>query len=537
MEAVREIRMSRRYLWLPVDERAPKQTVTISQGDTAIRQFEIRMADGEPEYWVFTDLEAWTGQTVTIAAERGDERTLARIAQRDNLPGGEETYREVHRPGFHFSSRRGWLNDPNGLLYHKGEYHLFYQHNPYGWEWGNMHWGHAVSRDLVHWKERGIALYPDESGTMWSGSGVVDLMNTSGFQLGEEPPLVLIYTTAGDTSPQSKGKPFTQCLAYSLDGGRTWSKYGGNPVIPEIAPQNRDPKVVWDDAARRWLMALYTEQDTFALWASPDLKKWESVGTVVMPGCAECPDMFEVPVEGRSGGRKWVFWSATRGAYLVGRLEEGCFVPESEMRYSLADGAHGYAAQTWSGIPQEDGRCIQIAWFNLQVPGMPFNGFMTFPCELTLRSTKEGLSLFFNPVREIASLREKRHAWRSIVLRDEVVPIAVAGELLDLEAAFEIGSSKEIAIHVHGVSVTYDVSRNVLSCNGVAQPLSPEEGRVKLRLLVDRTSIEIFGNDGAAYMPIGVIREQADIGLDIFARGGEAVLTSLVIHELRDIWG
>lgn len=536
MGVVREIQMSRRYLWLPVDEQALKQTVTIARDDAVLRQFEIRLADGEPEYWVFTDLGSWTGQTVTIAAEQGGEQTLAQIEQRDDKPGGEETYQETYRPGFHFSSRRGWLNDPNGLFYHKGEYHLFYQHNPYGREWGNMNWGHAVSRDLVHWEERDIALYPDDSGTMWSGSGVVDRLNTSGLQLGEEPPLVLIYTAAGDTSPLSEGMPFTQCLAFSLDGGRTWSKYGGNPVIAEIAPQNRDPKVVWDAAARRWLMALYTEQDAFALLSSPDLKNWETTGTVVMPGCAECPDLFEVPVEGPISGRKWVFWTATRGAYLVGRLEACRFVPESEIRYALAEGAHGYAAQTWSEIPEKDGRCIQIAWFNLQVPGMPFNGFMTFPCELTLRSTNDGLRLIFNPVREIVSLREKRHAWLNLVLRDEAAPIAVAGERLDLEAAFEVGSSKELGILIHGVSVTYDVSRNVLSCNGVAQPLSLEEGRVKLRLLVDRTSFEIFGNDGAAYMPIGVIREQENFGLHAFARGGEAMLTSMVAYELRSIW-
>ena len=163
-------------------------------------------------------------------------------------------YNEKFRPQFHFTARQNWLNDPNGLVHYDGTYHLFFQHNPAGLEWGNMTWGHAVSRDIVRWKQVENALEPDRLGTMFSGSAVVDWENTSGFQTGPDKPIVLIYTAAGGTSPESEGQPFTQCLAYSSDGGQTWVKYAGNPVLGCIRDGNRDPKVIWHAPTRRWIM-------------------------------------------------------------------------------------------------------------------------------------------------------------------------------------------------------------------------------------------------------------------------------------------
>ncbi|NWF85857.1 MAG: glycoside hydrolase family 32 protein, partial [Bryobacteraceae bacterium] len=227
-----------------------------------LRQFEIELSD-QPEWWAFLDVKPWRSQTVIVRAEGlpAGSRALEMIDQGNAINGAETLYRERLRPQFHFTSRRGWNNDPNGLVYFEGTWHLFYQHNPYGWNWGNMHWGHAVSRDLVHWKETGDVLFPDAMGTMFSGSAVVDWQNTSGFGRRGVPPLVLFYTAAGGTSKLSEGRPFTQCLAYSTDKGRTWIKYAGNPVLPEITPGNRDPKVIWHEPSRRWIMTLYVENN------------------------------------------------------------------------------------------------------------------------------------------------------------------------------------------------------------------------------------------------------------------------------------
>ena len=242
--------IEKRYLNLPVGSGAAVRKVTVLVDGRAERRFDIRLADAAPDWWAFLDVGPWRGKTVTLRVDKlpEDSAALGAIEQGDAIKGADDLYRERLRPQFHFSSRRGWNNDPNGLVFYRGEYHLFYQHNPYGWEWGNMHWGHAVSRDLVHWQELGDVLAPDDLGPMFSGSAVVDWKNTSGFGKDGQPPLVLLYTASG--------RPTVQCLAFSTDG-RTFTKYAGNPIVPQITAGNRDPKVIWHEPTRRWVMVLY----------------------------------------------------------------------------------------------------------------------------------------------------------------------------------------------------------------------------------------------------------------------------------------
>jgi fructan beta-fructosidase len=322
-----------RYLYLPVRDGAPKRLVRLLLHGKPAMGFEVEWAEGQPDYWAFCDLASYRGQTLAIELD-GSEVSPEAITVGDAVPDAEGLYREPYRPQFHFSSRRGWNNDPNGLMYYRGEYHLFYQHNPYGWKWGNMHWGHAISRDLVHWQELGDALYPDALGTMFSGSGVVDWGNTAGLQTGEEKTLVCIYTAAGDTSALSKGQPFTQCIAASNDRGRSWRKYEGDPVLGHIVAHNRDPKVIWHAPTGRWIMALYLDKNDYALFASPDLKGWTRICDVALPGCSECPDLFELPVDGEAANTRWVFWGAN-GTYRLGAFDGRGFVPEGEaQRYA-----------------------------------------------------------------------------------------------------------------------------------------------------------------------------------------------------------
>ena len=315
-------------------------------------------------------------------------------------------YQEKYRPQFHFTAKKNWLNDPNGLMYYKGEYHLFFQHNPFGIKWGNMTWGHAVSPDMVHWKQLDHAIEPDKLGTIFSGSGVVDVNNTAGFQTGEEKVLVCIYTSAGGTSDESKGQPFTQSIAYSNDKGRTWTKYENNPVIKHIVSSNRDPKVIWHEPSQKWVMALFLDGNVYELFESPNLKEWKGMSLVHLPGAGECPDIFELPVDGDLDNKKWVFWGGN-GNHLIGIFDGNRFNAESEV-LRTEFGANCYAAQTWDNIPDSDGRRLQIAWMSGgNYPDMPFNQQMSFPCELTLRTTPEGIRLFREPVKEIENLHQK----------------------------------------------------------------------------------------------------------------------------------
>jgi sucrose-6-phosphate hydrolase SacC (GH32 family) len=527
-----------RYLHLPVKNGAPKRYLRFHVGGEMIRAFEIELAQDSPDFWVFADLAPWLGQRLTIEAEDlagQDPRALDALSQGDTLREADDLYQEALRPQFHFSSRRGWNNDPNGLMYYRGQYHLFYQHNPYGWKWGNMHWGHTVSADLLHWRELGDALYPDALGTIYSGSGVVDWVNTTGFQQGADAPLVCIYTAAGGTSPESAEQPFTQSLAYSSDGGASWRKYAGSPVLGHLAGRNRDPKVIWHAPTARWIMALYLDKNAYALFASADLKTWTRLQDIEAPGATECPDFFPLAVDGDPAEVKWVFWGAN-ATYLVGRFDGAAFTAEQPaQRYDWCDRAT-YAAQTWSDIPSEDGRRIQIAWMRAPMPGMPFNQCMSFPCELTLRRTAEGIRLFSQPVREIENLRQRTLYWRDLTLLPGEHPLDVSGELFDIRAEFEIGDATACELIIRGAPVSYDAVKGELSLAGHIAPLKPLDGKIRLQALVDRSTLEVFGNDGAVALQSALNPDESVAPLAAFSRGGESLLKALDVYELRSIW-
>jgi len=452
------------------------------------------------------------------------------------VSAAEPLYHEALRPQFHFTPQKNWHNDPNGLVFFRGEYHLFFQYNPTGIDWGNMTWGHAVGRDLVHWQQLPNALEPDRLGTMFSGSAVVDWHNTAGFQSGHEPALVAIYTAAGDTSPESKGQPFTQCLAYSNDRGRTWTKFAGNPVLPHIIGGNRDPKVVWHAPTRRWIMALFKDGHTYALFSSPDLKSWKHLQDLEFPDCGECPDFFEMPVDGNPQHTRWVF-TAANGHYFVGGFDGTTFTPDGPPQ--IADwGKNYYAVQTYSDIPKSDGRRIQIAWMNGgKYPGMPFNQQMSFPCELKLRTFAEGMRLCREPVKEIAKLHVREHTWKNVTLHPGENPLAgFSGELLDIRAEIEPGAASEVGLRVRGEPVSYSVAGGKLSSLGSDAPLAPVNGRIQLQILLDRTSLEVFGNDGRVSFTSCFLPKPENRSLEVYATGGVAKIVSLRVFELRSIW-
>jgi fructan beta-fructosidase len=446
-------------------------------------------------------------------------------------------YHEAYRPQFHFTPAKNWTNDPNGLVFYKGVFHLFFQHNPFGTEWGNMTWGHATSRDLVHWTEGAPAIRPDRLGTIFSGSAVVDRANTSGFGAGPEKPIVCVYTAAGGASPESEGQPFTQCLAYSNDGGATWVKYKKNPVLGHVAGSNRDPKVVWYEPTKTWVMALYLEGSDYALFGSKDLKAWAKLGDVSMPGTSECPDFFELAVEGERGRRLWVFWGAN-GNYRLGAFDGAVFRPETDVLRSLW-GANDYAAQTYSDLPASDGRRIQISWMSGgKYPGMPFNQQMSFPRELTLRTTKRGPRLFMRPVREIETLRASRMTRKGTVLKADGPDLPLgSGDLWDIEAELEPRAAAAVGLRVRGTEIVYDAETKTLACLGRTAPVELAAGRLLLRVLVDRTSIEIFAGGGAVTMGSCFLPEPDNLSLGAFARGGEAAIARLTLHGLRSAWG
>ncbi len=401
-----------------------------------------------------------------------------------------------------------------------------------------MTWGHAVSADLVHWKQRDHALLPDALGTMFSGSAVVDWHNTSGFQAAgsSTPPLVALYTAAGGTSPESKGQPFTQCLAYSTDAGHTWTKYAANPVVKHIAGENRDPKVVWYAPTKSWIMALFLDKSEFAFFSSPNLKEWTLLQKMDVPGTGECPDFFPLHVTGKPGGEKWV-WTAANGHYLVGAFDGHRFTPETLLQ-QVDFGGNYYAVQSYSDIPEKDGRRVQIAWMTGgSYPQMPFNQQMSFPCTLTLHQTADGLRLFREPVAEITALHESSHTFRNLTVAPDENPLHdLKGELWDIDAEFEPAEATQIGLNVRGEAIVYDVQKQTLTCLGYTAPLALEGGRLKLRILADRTSLEVFGNGGRASLTSCFLPRPKEQTLGLHIVGGKAKLVRLSAAPLRSAW-
>ncbi len=526
----RDLAITAQYLHLPVKTGAPPRRMRLDAEGRTVREFEIELAEEEPDFWVFTDVDDWIGQTLTLHADRlpPESAALDAVSQSDELPREDELYTEPLRPQFHFTSRRGWLNDPNGLVFHNGRWHLFYQHNPYGWNWGNMHWGHAVSSDLFHWKELGEAIYPRQFGDWaFSGSAVVDHHDTSGMQTGDEPVLAAFYTSTG------RG----ECVVFSHDGGDTWTEYAGNPVVRH---PGRDPKVVWHEPAQRWVMAVYTEPDgqrQIAFYTSADLKAWEFASRI--DGFFECPDLFELPVDGDDSRTRWVLYAAD-GRYVLGDFDGREFRPESG-KHQLWHG-NFYAAQTYDNAP--DGRRVQIGWGQgITFPGMPFNQQMVVPVDLTLRSTPDGIRMFAEPVPELLALRGEEFEIDEHELADESRTIeGPAGGLFDIELIAESADSGAVGLRIGEHSVVIDSSgrddpasrTRSLRCGNVAVPI-PATGSVRLRVLVDRGSIEVFVNDGALALSVGTLVPADHPPLELFATGAPATISGTV-HKLNSIW-
>ena len=531
--ASRAIEASRRYLHLPVSAKSPVRRVQVKeQGGTVVRDFDIRLNDGAADFVTFLDLEPFRGKALTITSDLPEgSKALEAISQSDQIPDARNLYGEVDRPQFHFTSRRGWLNDPNGLVWQNGAYHLFYQHNPYGWDWGNMHWGHATSRDLIHWGEQPIALYPAKYGDWaFSGSAVIDHKNTSGFGSSDRPAMVAAYTSTG------RG----ECIVSSVDQGRTWTEFSGNPVVKHVG---RDPRLFWHEPTRRWIMAVYEEgtgkDRAIAFHSSPDLKAWTKESQI--DGFFECPDLFELPVRGSGPPRSLWVLSAADGKYRLGQFDGHRFIPETD-KLTLWHGDF-YAAQTFSDTP--DGRRIQIGWARgIDFPGMPFNQQMTIPCELTLRTTPDGPRLHAEPVAEFARLHASARSWsRSSAGRDDddlgsVLPRTEAAVGVDVTITAKGEAMGGWTAMLYGSKVDYDAGKQILNVDGLEVPLKAESDEISVRILADRRSLEVFGNNGRVAASRRVARKPGAPALEMTASGAADRNQSLRIrdHTLKPAW-
>ncbi len=523
-----ELQIKGKYVNLPVRPGDPIKRVKLVVDDKTVDEFTIELADSFPQFYAFIDVEALKGKKAIISTPSIEKSSKAFdfISVDNIIKGSEDLYKEKLRQQIHFSTRRGWNNDPNGLVYYSGEYHLFYQYNPYipyGMVWTNTHWGHAVSTDLVHWKELPVAIYPYKfNGWAYSGSAVIDFENTSGFKNGEEAVMVAAYTSVG------RG----EVLAYSNDKGRTFTDYSGNPVVRH---RGRDPKLIWFEPAKHWVMAAYHEEEgkrCIAFYTSNNLKDWTYQSKI--EGFYECPEIFELPVDGNPSKSKWVVYAAD-GAYMLGVFNGKEFKSESgKLPYYF--GNSFYASQTFNNIPVEDGRRIQMAWGRANTEGMPFNQCILFPVQLTLRTTREGIRMFSEPVKELELLHKKEWKRDNLEIVPDRNPISeISGELFHIKSDFKVGKKSQVGFKIHGTEVLYDAARGELKSRNKTAECKPEGGKIYFEIIVDRNTIEIFFNHGRIYMPIARDLTK-DYGLEFICRNEKVTAENLQIFELESIW-
>ena len=561
------INPTQKYLILPVEDTAPDVSISVVVDNVQVETFTVRLAINKVDYTVPYELSKYAGKHVVLRfamnpLERGGVRPKVKEAVFSNNLALTNNYdasnkETLWRPVYHFAPQWGWMNDPNGMVYKDGEYHLFYQYNPYGSRWGNMNWGHAISRDLVSWEHMPVAISPDGLGTIFSGSAVVDKDNTAGFGANA---IVAFYTQASARQMQS--------IAYSTDNGRTFKKYAGNPVLTGDVADFRDPKVSWHEGTHKWILTLAVGQE-IRFYSSPNLKDWTyesnfGEGQGNHGGVWECPDLFELPVAGTSQ-KKWVLivninpggpFGGSATQYFVGSFDGHKFVNESPKATKWMDfGKDHYATVTWSNAPQN--RVIALAWMSNwqyanEVPTMQYRSSNSVPRDLRLFVKDGETYLQSAPSPELLALRKDKVMSKSF----SVGKAYTIDQLMsDNKGTYEItmtvrqkkqGNLSMRLMNEQGEEIEYslDMAKRELTCirdkSGVAgfskDFITPtvtqvDGGDLQLRFLVDRSSVEAFVNDGRFVMTNLVFPHTPYNKVMFSATGGSVSVKNFTVYR------
>lgn len=553
------------YLLLPIQDDAPEGKICIvKDNEQKGTLMNVRLARERVDSYVPFELSAYKGQHISIDIQGVPANALCwkELKMSDSF---DMTNKEMFRPVYHHTPVYGWMNDPNGMFYKDGVYHLYFQYNPYGSVWGNMHWGHSTSTDLMHWKFEGCAIVPDAWGAIFSGSCVVDHENTAGF--GKEA-VVAFYTSAKSTP---WGDIQMQSMAYSLDNGKTFTKYEGNPILTSSEKDFRDPKVFWYAPGKHWVMILAVGQH-MEIYSSVNLKEWKKESEFgamqgAHGGVWECPDLVEIPVEG-TREKKWVLicnlnpggpFGGSAAQYFVGSFDGKKFVNESPTQTKWMDwGKDNYATVTWNNAP--DGRCIALGWMsNWQyannVPTRQYRSANTLARDLTLYREGQELYLKSTPSSEVKKARGKKVSIPSFKVSEKHEMVNLFEEkqgAYEVEIVIQNAGASKIAFSLlndkgEKVSMYYDLNRKQFvmdrSESGkvdfskdfpvvTVAPVNVDK-ELTLRLFVDRSSIEAFGEDGKFVMTNLVFPSQPYVKMCFEADKNGYAVKSLNVYKLQ----
>ncbi len=562
-----KFKANQKYLLMPIEESAPEAQISVLINGEIMQQMNVRLAQGKKDYLVPLDLKAWQGKDIVLNIRTANDRSNVRDSRADVCWKQMELSNtfdaknvEKFRPAYHHTPLYGWMNDPNGMFYKDGVWHLYYQFNPYASVWGNMTWGHSSSTDLIHWKAEAPAIYGDGLGTIFSGSSVVDKDNTSGFGSGA---IVAIYTSAGMTQQQS--------MAYSTDNGLTFTKYSGNPII--MSDQEcRDDKVIWNEQTNKWNLVMVAALEHQVLfYSSDDLKHWTKEGAFghgygAQDGVWECPDLMQLPVRG-TGEKKWVLivninpggpngGSATQ--YFVGDFDGKQFVCDSKPECTkwMDYGKDHYAAVSWSNSP--NGRHTVMAWMsNWQyanaVPTKQFRSANSLPRDIELFKNVDGeYYISTTPSPELVALRGKEVKYGQFSVHKKIIskklPLNADG-LYEILADINNSNITNVMLsNADGdrVLMTYNSAKHTFGMDrrrsglvdfssdfpsATVAPTSASKHQT-LRMFIDRSSIEIFDGDGRFVMT-NLVFPRSPFTTISFQSNGRSKINNLKVWNIK----
>lgn len=559
------LNVTAKFLILPVQDDAPESKVCIvKDNEQRGTLMNVRLARERVDSYVPFILSDYKGQQISVDIQGlpADAVCWKELKLADSF---DMSNKETFRPVYHHTPAYGWMNDPNGMFYKDGVYHLFFQYNPYGSVWGNMHWGHSTSSDLIHWNFEGVSIVPDAWGAIFSGSCVVDHNNTAGFG---KDAVIAFYTSAKSTP---WGDVQSESMAYSLDNGKTFVKYAGNPIITSLEKDFRDPKVFWYAPGKHWVMILAVGQH-MELYSSVNLKDWKKESEFgkmqgAHGGVWECPDLIELPVEG-SRERKWVLicninpggpFGGSAAQYFVGSFDGKTFVNESPVQTKWMDwGKDNYATVTWNNAP--DGRCIALGWMsNWQyannVPTQQYRSANTIARDLTLYKAGGEFYLKSTPSREMKQARGEKVSVPSFKVTDSYKIESLLKDnngAYEIEMEIQVADASKISLNLQNekgeqVSMYYDLLRKQFvmdrSKSGkvdfsndfpavTAAPVHAGK-TLRLRLFVDRSSIEAFGEDGKFVMTNLVFPSSPYNQMSFGTEGSGYTVSSFNVYKLR----
>ncbi len=490
--------IQREYLYIPICPGREERKLEIflrEEGETPEKVYEFMVpvnGDAAGEYacdfYAEIPVRQYQGRKLLLSGDfpRAFEEAIL-LSEKRQGEGGE-------RPVIHFTADTGWTNDPNGLICANGVYHLYFQYNPFNTSWNNMSWGHAVSGDLLHWRQEETVLFPDGSGTMFSGCAIPNERGLLGLP---KEALLFFYTAAGGTNEWSRGEEFTQKIAYSLDGGRTLSKME-KPCLPTVCRENRDPKVYWHEESQAYVMALWLEENDFGIFRSRDLAHWEQSDRLTLEGAWECPDLLRL--SGGNGESCWFFWAAD-GFCFPGEFDGYRFRPYGGRQQAYVNKIP-YAAQTYCGVAD---RVISVPWLRMENDGRAFTGTYGIPVELGCKRTEEGYVLTQRPVRELFEQRKKAEAGAVLHRDGKIVCRPGEGKALVFEMRAADAWAEAYVWDINGSRVCYDPGTGRLAVDGEECQVGRRYG--EMTFLVDDRILEIFF-DGGVCLGTFILRER-----------------------------